>query len=67
MRSIRSQLRATGLLQEFLRDHRPEMFNMRYAQCFPANLPSLKLGHADEKIYNYMDVRPTVLIFFTGH
>uniref|UniRef100_A0A3Q3WG49 Peptidase A1 domain-containing protein n=1 Tax=Mola mola TaxID=94237 RepID=A0A3Q3WG49_MOLML len=54
-RSIRSQLRASGLLQDFLKDHRPDMFSRRYAQCFPVNTPSLRLGR--EKIYNYMDAQ----------
>lgn len=59
MRSIRSQLRANSLLQDFLKDHRPDMFNRRYAQCFPADTPSLRLGRSSEKIYNFMDVRTT--------
>lgn len=60
MRSIRSQLRANGLLQDFLKEHRPDTFNRRYAQCFPAGTPSLRLGHFSEKIYNFMDVRATL-------
>ncbi|XP_074554218.1 nothepsin [Halichoeres trimaculatus] len=55
--SIRSQLRASGLLQEFLTDHRPDMFNRRYAQCFPPGTPSLRLGRSSEKIYNFMDAQ----------
>ncbi|KAG7218920.1 hypothetical protein INR49_019420 [Caranx melampygus] len=46
MRSIRSQLRAHSLLTEFLRDHRPDMFNRRYAQCFPPGTQSLRLGRS---------------------
>uniref|UniRef100_A0A8C2ZNB1 Nothepsin n=1 Tax=Cyclopterus lumpus TaxID=8103 RepID=A0A8C2ZNB1_CYCLU len=57
MRSIRSQLRADGVLEEFLKDHRPEMFNRRYAQCFPLGTPSLRLGRSSEKIYNFMDAQ----------
>lgn len=68
MRSIRSQLRVDGLLQDFLKEHRPEMFNRRFAQCFPAGTPSLELGRSSEKIYNFMDVRQklTISAFFTA-
>ncbi|XP_070709756.1 nothepsin [Pempheris klunzingeri] len=55
--TIRSQLRAASLLQDFLKDHRPDMFNRRYAQCFPPGTPSLRLGRSSEKIYNYMDAQ----------
>ncbi|XP_074482119.1 nothepsin [Sebastes fasciatus] len=55
--SIRSQLRASGRLEEFLTDHRPDMFNRRYAQCFPPGTPSLRLGRSTEKIYNFMDAQ----------
>ncbi|KAM6962117.1 nothepsin [Tautogolabrus adspersus] len=55
--SIRSQLRADGLLQEFLKDHHPDMFGRRYAQCFPPGTPSLRLGRYSEKIYNFMDAQ----------
>lgn len=54
--SIRAQLRTQGLLEEFLKDHRPDMFNRRYAQCFPPGTPSLRLRRSSEKIYNFMDV-----------
>lgn len=68
MRSIRSQLRVNGLLQEFVKEHRPDMFNRRFAQCFPAGTPSLQLGRSSEKIYNFMDVRQklTFSIFFAN-
>ncbi|XP_035536357.1 nothepsin [Morone saxatilis] len=55
--SIRTQLRADGQLHEFLKNHRPDMFNRRYAQCFPPGTPSLRLGRYSEKIYNYMDAQ----------
>uniref|UniRef100_A0A665TQ59 Cathepsin E-like n=1 Tax=Echeneis naucrates TaxID=173247 RepID=A0A665TQ59_ECHNA len=42
VRSIRSQLRAEGLLEEFMKHHRPDAFNRRYAH---------------EKIYNFMDAQ----------
>ncbi|XP_018558341.1 nothepsin [Lates calcarifer] len=57
VRSIRTQLRATGLLEDFLRDHRADMFNRRYAQCFPPGTLSLRLGRSSEKIYNFMDAQ----------
>ncbi|XP_061570087.1 nothepsin [Cololabis saira] len=55
--SIRSQLRADGLLDQFLKDHRPDNFNRRFAQCFPPGTPSLRLGRSAERIYNYMDAQ----------
>lgn len=55
--SIRSQLRAKGHLHDFLRDHRPDLFARRYAQCFPPGTPSLRLGRSSEKIYNFMDAQ----------
>ncbi|XP_043964446.1 nothepsin [Gambusia affinis] len=55
--SIRAQLRTQGLLEEFLKDHRPDMFNRRYAQCFPPGTPSLRLRRSSEKIYNFMDAQ----------
>ncbi|KAK9525979.1 hypothetical protein VZT92_016642 [Zoarces viviparus] len=57
VRSIRSQLRAEGVLEEFLKEHRPDMFNRRYAQCYPPGTPSLRLGRSSEKIYNFMDAQ----------
>ncbi|XP_076015946.1 nothepsin [Genypterus blacodes] len=57
VRSIRTRLRADGLLQEFVRHHHPDMFNRRYAQCFPPGTPSLRLGRSSEKIYNFMDAQ----------
>ncbi|XP_033991659.1 nothepsin [Trematomus bernacchii] len=55
--SIRSQLRSEGLLQEFLKENRPDMFGRRYSQCFPPGTPSLRLGRSSEKIYNFMDAQ----------
>uniref|UniRef100_A0A3Q3F9A2 Nothepsin n=1 Tax=Kryptolebias marmoratus TaxID=37003 RepID=A0A3Q3F9A2_KRYMA len=54
---VRSQLRAEGLLEDFLKSHRPDMFNRRFAQCFPPGTPSLRLGRSSEKIYNFMDAQ----------
>ncbi|XP_038564186.1 nothepsin [Micropterus salmoides] len=55
--SIRSQLRANNQLSEFLKHHRPDMFNRRYAQCYPPGTPSLRLGRSSEKIYNFLDAQ----------
>nr|XP_057922009.1 nothepsin [Doryrhamphus excisus] len=55
--SIRSQLRASGQLQYFLRDHHPDAFSRRYAHCFPAGTPSLHLQRSSEKLYNFMDAQ----------
>uniref|UniRef100_A0A3Q0SVM5 Nothepsin n=1 Tax=Amphilophus citrinellus TaxID=61819 RepID=A0A3Q0SVM5_AMPCI len=56
-RSIRTRLRADGLLNEFLKDHTPDMISRRYAQCFPSGTPSLRLGRISERIYNFMDAQ----------
>uniref|UniRef100_A0A3Q3ETH8 Nothepsin n=1 Tax=Labrus bergylta TaxID=56723 RepID=A0A3Q3ETH8_9LABR len=55
--SIRSQLRVDGSLQEFLKDHHPDMLGRRYAQCYPPGTLSLRLGRYSEKIYNFMDAQ----------
>ncbi|KAM8884002.1 nothepsin [Synchiropus picturatus] len=55
--SIRSRLRADGLLEEFLKEHRPDTFKKRYSQCFPPGTPSLRMGQTSEKIYNFMDAQ----------
>lgn len=57
MLSIRTQLRASGLLKEFLEEHHPDTFSRRYVQCFPPGLPSMQLGRSREKIYNFMDAQ----------
>ncbi|XP_061662582.1 nothepsin [Syngnathoides biaculeatus] len=56
-RSVRSQLRASGALRDFLHEHRPDAFSRRYAHCFPAGTPSLRLGRTSEKLYNFMDAQ----------
>uniref|UniRef100_A0A672GDJ7 Cathepsin E-like n=1 Tax=Salarias fasciatus TaxID=181472 RepID=A0A672GDJ7_SALFA len=55
VRSIRTQLRAAGALEDFLKEHHPAAFNRRYARCFPPGTMSLRLGRSSERIYNYMD------------
>ncbi|XP_049616440.1 nothepsin [Syngnathus scovelli] len=56
-RSIRSQLRADGVLRDFLREHHPDAFSRRYAHCYPAGTPSLRLGRTSQKLYNFMDAQ----------
>lgn len=55
--SIRSQLRAAGILENFLKEQHPDLFYQRYAQCFPPGTPSLRLASTSERIYNYMDAQ----------
>lgn len=57
MPSIRSQLRAKGLLSSFLKEHHPDTFHRRYFQCFPPKSKSLNSERFTEKLYNFMDVR----------
>ncbi|XP_030005497.1 nothepsin [Sphaeramia orbicularis] len=57
MRSLRTELRAVGLLDQVLKENHPDTYNRRYVQCFPPGLTSLSLGRSSEKIYNYMDAQ----------
>ncbi|KAJ0012688.1 hypothetical protein NQD34_017022 [Periophthalmus magnuspinnatus] len=57
MHPIRTQLRASGLLEEFLKEQHPDTFSRRYVQCFPPGTPSMQLGRSREKIYNFMDTQ----------
>ncbi|NP_001072055.1 nothepsin [Takifugu rubripes] len=57
MPSMRSQLRADGQLSAFLQERRPDLFQRRYFQCFPATGPSLRVERFSETLYNYMDVQ----------
>jgi hypothetical protein len=59
MLSVRTQLRASNRLEDFMRDHQPDVFNRRYAQCYPPGIPSLRLGKSSERLYNFMDVSGT--------
>lgn len=56
MSTLRSHLRATNQLKDFLKDHHVDAFSRRYAQCYPSNLASLKPGKAAQRLYNFMDV-----------
>eukprot|EP00063_Salmo_salar_P034534 XP_014009369.1 PREDICTED: cathepsin E-like [Salmo salar] len=57
MLSVRTQLRASNRLEVFMRDHQPDVFNRRYAQCYPPGIPSLRLGKSSERLYNFMDAQ----------
>ncbi|XP_070998694.1 cathepsin E-A-like isoform X2 [Oncorhynchus clarkii lewisi] len=57
MLSVRTQLRASNRLEDFMRDHQPDVFNRRYAQCYPPGIPSLRLGKSSERLYNFMDAQ----------
>lgn len=57
MQSIRTQLRVSGMLEEFLQEHHPDAFSQRYVQCFPPGVPSLQLGRSREKLHNFMDTQ----------
>ncbi|XP_072310000.1 nothepsin isoform X2 [Eucyclogobius newberryi] len=57
MYTIRNQLRASGLLEEFLREHHPDTFSRSFVQCFPPGSPSMQLDRSREKIYNFMDAQ----------
>nr|QFF92507.1 cathepsin E [Rhodeus uyekii] len=57
MPSMRSRLRATHQLNEFLRDHQPDVFSRRYAQCYPTQHYLNTGGRAKERLYNFMDMQ----------
>ncbi|CAL8324368.1 unnamed protein product [Lota lota] len=56
-RSIRSQLRSVGMLEEFVKEHRPSVFARRYAQCLHQGAPPLQLRRNSEKLFNYLDAQ----------
>ncbi|XP_030634119.1 nothepsin [Chanos chanos] len=57
MPSVRTRLRVTNQLEDFLRDHQPDTFSRKYVQCYPPGLHSLRLSKAAEKLYNFMDAQ----------
>ncbi|KAL0967228.1 hypothetical protein UPYG_G00249450 [Umbra pygmaea] len=57
MSSVRTLLRASDRLESFVRDHQPDIFNRRFAQCYPPGIPSLRLGKSSERLYNFMDAQ----------
>ncbi|NXY42005.1 CATE protein, partial [Ceuthmochares aereus] len=54
--SIRSRLREKGKLEEFWRNHHPDVFARRYLHCFPADI-SLSVGTTSERLYDYMNAQ----------
>ncbi|KAM9468188.1 nothepsin isoform 2-T2 [Clarias gariepinus] len=57
MSTLRSHLRATNQLNDFLKDHQVDAFSHRYAQCYPSKLAALKPGKVAERLYNFMDAQ----------
>ncbi|XP_067272497.1 nothepsin [Pseudorasbora parva] len=56
MPSVRSRLRAADQLDEFLREHQPDIFSRRYAQCYPPAKHYISVGgRVRERLYNFMD------------
>ncbi|XP_038612364.1 cathepsin E-like [Tachyglossus aculeatus] len=55
-KSIRSHLRENGALEEFLRDHQPDIFARRYLQCFPPDA-YYSAGVTKERLYDYMNAQ----------
>ncbi|XP_028934474.1 cathepsin E-like isoform X4 [Ornithorhynchus anatinus] len=55
-KSIRSHLRENGALEEFLRDHQPDIFARRYLQCFPSDA-YFSVGVTKERLYDYMNAQ----------
>ncbi|KAH0616677.1 hypothetical protein JD844_027974 [Phrynosoma platyrhinos] len=54
--SIRRTLRERGELDQFWRDHLPDVFAQKYQHCFPSDI-FLSAGPARERLYDYMNVR----------
>ncbi|NXV42005.1 CATE protein, partial [Uria aalge] len=54
-KSIKKQLKEKGELEEFWRNHHPDVFARRYLHCFPADV-ALSVGTASERLYDYMNV-----------
>ncbi|NXV30315.1 CATEB protein, partial [Rissa tridactyla] len=54
-KSIKKQLKEKGELEEFWRNHHPDVFARRYLHCFPADI-ALSVGTASERLYDYMNV-----------
>ncbi|XP_067110284.1 nothepsin [Osmerus mordax] len=57
MATVRTQLRASQLLEAFMRDHQPDTFSRKYSQCYPPGTPSLRLSRSSLKLYNFMDAQ----------
>ncbi|XP_014735201.1 PREDICTED: cathepsin E-A-like [Sturnus vulgaris] len=55
-KSIKKQLKEKGELEEFWRNHHPDVFARRYLHCFPAVI-DLSVGTASERLYDYMNAQ----------
>ncbi|RMC09966.1 hypothetical protein DUI87_12756 [Hirundo rustica rustica] len=55
-KSIKKQLKEKGELEEFWRNHHPDVFARRYLHCFPADI-ALSVGTASERLYDYMNAQ----------
>ncbi|XP_006633645.1 nothepsin [Lepisosteus oculatus] len=55
--SVRQELRATQQLENYLRDHQPDVFARKYSQCYPPGLPSSTLQSTKESLYNFLDAQ----------
>uniref|UniRef100_A0A8D0G9E0 Peptidase A1 domain-containing protein n=1 Tax=Sphenodon punctatus TaxID=8508 RepID=A0A8D0G9E0_SPHPU len=55
-KSIRRQLREKGELDEFWKNHQPDIFARRYLHCFPSDI-FLTAGAASERLYDYMNAQ----------
>ncbi|NXI60688.1 CATE protein, partial [Chloroceryle aenea] len=55
-KSIKKQLKEKGELEEFWRNHHPDLFARRYLHCFPADIV-LSVGTASERLYDYMNAQ----------
>ncbi|XP_064305501.1 cathepsin E isoform X3 [Phalacrocorax carbo] len=54
-KSIKKQLKEKGELEEFWRNHHPDIFARRYLHCFPADI-ALSVGTTSEMLYDYMNI-----------
>ncbi|XP_009966672.2 cathepsin E [Tyto alba] len=55
-KSIKKQLKEKGELEEFWRNHNPDVFARRYLHCFPADI-ALSVGTTSEMLYDYMNAQ----------
>ncbi|XP_075284187.1 cathepsin E-A isoform X1 [Opisthocomus hoazin] len=55
-KSIKKQLKEKGELEEFWRNHHPDVFARRYLHCFPADI-ALSVGSTSERLYDYMNAQ----------
>ncbi|EMP40473.1 Cathepsin E-A [Chelonia mydas] len=53
-KSTKRQLREKGELEEFLKNHQPDIFARRYLHCFPSDI---FLPAASERLYDYMNAQ----------